>query len=197
MNVVRELNDFASLFKKKLFSLYETELIPQVKEMIKYNYNEKLMGVVPEGSLGRPEDFYDQFMEKLDEFRFLKEDGANFEFSIPDRETFSFGQDLSFLQHVMEGMTGFYYLIPIGTYRLLGYTPPDLRQSLYLVREDDPLMDDVRRILGETFLEPYAFSNSPPINVFEGVEEYVDSVHEDFIERALAEAKNEFSNRGA
>ena len=197
MNVVRELNNFASLFKKKLLLLYETELIPQVKEMIKDNYNEKLMGIVPEGSLGRPEDFYDQFMEKLNEFQFLKEDGANSEFNIPDRETFNFGQDLSFLQHVMEGMTGFYYLIPIGTYRLLGYTPPDLRQSLYLVREDDPLMDDVRRILGDTFLEPYAFSNSPPINVFEGVEEYVDSVHEDFIERALAEAKNEFSNRGA
>jgi len=199
MNMVMQGNKFAKFMKLKLLDYIDAELIPGVKDIIRDNYETKLLGVVPEGSLGRPEDFYDEFFGRLDEFEFVKDRGPIIEFVVPDVEKFDFGGDLSFLKFVLEGMTGFYYLIPIGTYRLLGYTPPDLQQSLYLVREDDPLMEDVRRILGDTFLEPYAFSNSPPIDLFDGVKKYSDETMSKLVRASIASAEENFAfyrNRG-
>jgi len=199
MNVIRQSNIFAKLMKRNLLGYIDEELVPGVKDIIKDNYERRLLGVVPEGSLGRPEDFYDEFFNRLNEFKFVDDRGPTVKFIVPDNEKFDFSGDLSFLRFVLEGMTGFYYLIPIGTYRLLGYTPPDLQQSLYLVREDDPLMDDVRRILGETFLEPYAFSNSPPIDIFDRAEKYSRDNMSSLVRKAIASAEENFdlySNRG-
>jgi len=192
MNPLAYGERFLRLLKRKLIQTFEEDVVPEVKKAVMDNYDSLLMNKVPEGSLGRPEDFRDLFVERLDEYPFVKTDNLIVKLSVPDNDTFDFGEGLSFLKHVMEGMAGFYYLIPIETYRLLGYTPPSLRETLYLVREDDPLMDDVRNILGETFLTPYAFSNSPPMDVFEDVRKQASQRVADAVKKAVSLAKNDF-----
>jgi hypothetical protein len=192
MNPLAYGERFIRLLKRNLIQIFEDDIVPGVKKEIMDNYDNLLMNKVPEGSLGRPEDFRELFAERLDEYPFIKTDGLLVKLSIPSNDTFDFGEGLSFLKHVLEGMAGFYYLIPIDTYRLLGYTPPSLRETLYLVREDDPLMDDVRKILGDTFLTPYVFSNSPPMDIFEDVQKHTSQNVAEAVKKAVAQAKNDF-----
>ena len=195
MNILAHGERFARLFSDNLVEAMRSQVIPSVKNFIIDSYDDKLLGVVPEGSLGRPEDFRELFIERLNEYNFVRKNVISASFSVPDAEKFDFSGDLSFLKYVFEGMAGVYYLIPMNTYRLLGYTPPDLRQTLYLVREDDPLMNDVRKFLGDTFLEPYAFSNSPPIDIFEGADKYARDKIKKALESAVGATKDAFGRK--
>lgn len=182
------------VLKHELDSVFKEEAVPKTKDIIIGNYTDNLIGVVPIGKQARPEDYLDEFKERLDNFKFTKDALARVVFVVPSIENFDFSGNLKFLKHILEGMVGYYFVISREDYEFLGYTPPDLRDDYYLIREDDPLMEDVLNTFGPDYLEPYAFSNSPPIDLFDGVNNYTKNNIKKLVMKALKRAKTKFES---
>jgi len=190
MAIFNDVNKAIKVTKKKLATLFNSSLTDEVKTMIEEAYEEKLFGVVPKGDLGRPEDFYDLFVERLNNFEFVRHEAESLHFNCPSIDTFDFSGALSFLKVILEGIVGFYYIIPSETYRLLGYTPPDFSTDIYLINENDPLVNDITQRLGKQFLNVYAFSNSGPIDIFSEAKDFIDTFAHKIIKNSLVEITN-------
>lgn len=180
--------------KHELDDIFKEEAVPKVKGLIMDNYINNLIGIVPRGQQARPEDYLEEFEERLNSFEFTKDAVARVVFVVPDMEKFDFSGNLKFLRYILEGMVGYYFIISREDYEYLGYTPPNLRDEYYLVREDDPLMDDVLNTFGSDYLEPYAFSNSAPIDLFDGVSNYAKNNIKKLVMKAIKQAKTKFES---
>lgn len=191
---IKDIKSLVDLIKNELDSVFKEDAVPGVKAIILDNYSNRLIGLVPKGQMARPEDYFEEFEERLNNFEFTKDAVARVKFIIPDIEKFDFSGDLKFLKHIIEGMVGYYFIISREDYEALGYTPPNFRDNFYLVREDDPLMDDILNTFGADYLEPYAFSNSAPIDLFDGVENYAKNNIKAWSMKAIKQAKSKFES---
>jgi len=197
---IRHLKTLVGLLKHELDDVFKKDAIPKAKEIIIDNYTNNLLGIVTIGKPARPEDYLEEFEKRLDNFKFTKDVMATVVFVVPTTDNFDFSGDLKFLKHILEGMVGYYFIISVEDYEFLGYTPPNLKDTYYLVREDDPLMNDVLEVFGPDYLEPYAFSNSPPIDLFDGVSNYVNNNIKQWVKKAIKQTKIKFEsyyNKGA
>lgn len=196
--------DLTKLVPFNLHKILESK-IQEIKEVAIESYENNLLGtVIPKGSLSDPTKFLDEYIEELDRFEYLKDNGSSgTTFSIPDVETFDF-TNLGVVKLIIEGMAGNYKELPetdlnnllsdknisvMIKRKLRGL--PDLFNGTASVKDRFTIVS-IRGTLIKTLqaalnknLVKFPFSNSPPLDLFEPVEEYVDSKMDKWIEEAL------------
>lgn len=174
-------------------------------EFIMSDYNLMLNGVdTNRDSKAKPEYYQDKFLDRLESFKFIGGNGVdNISFTLPDVSTVDL-TGLQLLKFILEGVPGKYVTAT-------GKQISDAGLKLAIVQTLDPDMrpqDQVYLLEAGSFerkrvesklprgkkLPPYAFSNSPPIDIFETADKYVTENIERLIDTALSDSINHFNN---
>lgn len=167
-------------------SIILEDIIPEVKEIIIESYRNNLEGVViSDYETIKPEYYEETFIERLDEFEYVREDeDESINFVCPDMENFDFSQGLEFIYNILSGLVGTYY--KVHSYKL-GYTDED---TMFVVGEGNPILEGI----DTKELKIYEFSDNEPINIFVDAEEFVDENINDWISNANKKAVNRFAD---
>lgn len=198
---------FDKIVRKTLYEKF-AGASSQIKAAILSQYDEELVDVVTDiNSKTNPTLYRDEFIERLDEFEYVDENGDTLSIRVPDMETFDFSGRMQIIQTIMEGLAGLYVEVneedyeaifgkkPINQNPIDEYVPP--KERIYLVRYSN-FIKKAERSLKKRFVK-YPFSNTPPIKVLEQGAAFVDEHINEWIEDALEEAQREFvrTYRGA
>jgi hypothetical protein len=193
-------HDLDKLLKSALLKKFETAT-EKIKEAMIAQYDEELVDVVTDRESRTNPNFYrDDFIERLEEFSYIEENGDTLTLKIPDMETFDFSGRMRVIQAIMEGLPGLYVEMdsdeykaafgkpPINQEPLDEYVPP--KERIYLVRYSN-VVRKAEKDRKKKFIK-YPFSNTPPIRVLEQGAKFVDENMSEWIEDALEEANRQF-----
>ncbi len=197
------LDILGNIVKKELTNILSIEVVPEVKDIIINSYNINLNDVVKDRrSKIRPEDYLLEFSDRLDSFNFFKKKENGVTFVTPDMENFDFSGRLSVIQTILEGTVGNYYEVSGEDYRRLTGKNPISKESIdstlpikdrvYLLRSTDPVVKKAEVEFGKKYLVPYAFSNTPPIDIMIDAQRFVDNNMDYWIDSAIKMANKEF-----
>jgi len=192
--------DMDKLIKKKLSNKLVL-IVDEIKQAIIEEYDDELINVVTDRkSKTNPNLYRDEFIERLDEFPYIEDIGDSLSISVPDMNSFDFSGRLKVIETIMQGAAGVYVEIneedyitvfgkkPINEDPLDRYVPP--KEKIYLVRYTSKIQK-AERGLGKRLVR-YPFSNTPPINILEVGEIFVENNMDRWIKDALEEAQKEF-----
>jgi hypothetical protein len=195
---------FKDVFRKHIIKILETHTIPIVKEIIIEDYELMLNSQVTDArSRTRPDDYFDEFVEQLNEFEYIEEDIDVVSLLVPDMDTFSFSGRLRVIQEILEGTVGSYVEVDLEQLeQIYSRVPTMLDVFDSSVRKKDRIVKlrktvDVQNRLRANNIPivDFPFSNTPPLNIFNNAKERVDKeLLEESIEKALSEANKEFVN---
>ena len=103
MNSVKKIpKNFKTIVRQQLILKFNNE-VTYIKQVIMQAYDELLIGVVTDRkSKTNPLFYKDEFKERLDSFKYIKEDHAGITISVPDMDTFDFSGRLRVLKTIME-----------------------------------------------------------------------------------------------
>ena len=195
--------DITSLTKKHVIKIFEEDAIPTIKSMILDDYNLMLNDQVTDRkSRTQPERYMDVFTERLDEFEYIVMDDDSMSLVVPGMDNFDFSGRLRILKNIIEGTSGTYVEIDEVQYEQMYERPPRLldpfdptmrkKERMYLLR----LTGDLRRRMreGRIPIVRYPFSNTPPIDIFERTNTFVEKeLLNKSISDALSRAQREFT----
>lgn len=199
--------DMNKLVKSALLKEFE-RAAEEVQEAIVSEYDEELVDVVTDRkSKTNPNLYRDEFIERLEEFNYIAEQGDTVTLKVPDMETFNFSGRLKVIEAIMRGMAGLYVEVneedfikifgkkPVNQDPVDEYVPP--KEKIYLVRYTGQIKK-AEKELGKRFVR-YPFSNTAPIDILEAGDKYADENMDRWIEEALEKAQKVFVNnyRGA
>ena len=187
----------SDIIRKDLMEIFSYETTPRVKEAIISSYEGNLNGVVTYRlSQARPENYQSKFVERLDDFEYIKEYEDGDTFVTPDMSNFDFSGELEILNMILEGLVGKYYEVtakdimkannnklPAGRIVIDATKAPKNRN--YLLRSNDPIAKKVEATIGNKNLILYPFSNTPSIDIFEAAETYVNDNMEKWIDDTI------------
>lgn len=197
-------NSLEDIIKKNLLiELDKAVLI--IKEEILKEYDSRLASVVTDrSSKSNPIFYVDEFTKRLDEFNYInKNSNGGITLNIPNTDNFDFSGRLRVLETIMRGISGAYVEVNEDEYKMIfgkkqinqepvdDYVSPEDR--IYLVRYDAKIRK-VEKDLNKKFVR-YPFSNSPPIDIFDSVEKFVDDNMNIWIDNAVKKAKRMFISR--
>ena len=167
------------LMRDNLIS-YFSKLRVEVIEIIMDDYNLMLNGVdIDRESKIKPEYYQDEFFDRLEFFDYIIEEDNKVSFRVPDSTTINL-TDLDVLGLIFEGVSGKYVTVTekqflIASLKIGSMHPVDSNARkqdwVYLVRFNSSTRVKLERFLSAGKRLPlYAFSNSPPIDVFDDAE---------------------------
>jgi len=189
--------------------------IPDIIEEASNLYEDLLLGVtIEKDSLANPEFFYDSFIERLTKFQFIS-DTSQVQLEIPNEDTFDFSDDLVILKFITEGVVGNYLELPEKDLNVIlkskglddkvkrrfrslpGVISSDLPASrrFRLLNIKSELSQIAQEILDKKLVF-FPFSNMPPLNVFEGLENYVNANIDSWISVGINNALTYLDIRG-
>jgi len=212
---------YKKVVKKATSNLEDTILmefknhIPDIIEKASNIYEDLLLGVtIEKDSLANPEFFYDSYIERITNFPYIV-DTTNVQLNLPNEDTFDFSDDLVILKIITEGVVGNYLELPERDLNIIlkskgiddkvkrrfrslpGITSSDLPASrrFRLLNAKSELAQVAQEILDKKLIF-FPFSNTPPLNVFEGIESYVDDNIENWISTGIDKALTFLEVRG-
>lgn len=209
MAVEPKIRKEASKIAKTLDDLIDQELlnkltsnVEEVKELIIETYDQELINVVTSSdSKTRPEDYLDDFMEKLEEFEYIEEVNDQLIFRVPDMENFDFSGRLRVIENILEGIVGTYVEITGGQWlQIFGKSkvPTDpidssvpVKERVYLLKYN-AFIKGKEKELNVKFVR-YPFSNAGPMDIFDDVNRYVSDEISKWIDEAVSNAQTRLS----
>ena len=202
--VVQRLGESLRItIRKKLRDRLE-EVIKELKQVIIAEYDEELVDVVTDRkSKTNPNLYREEFIKRLDEFQYIKEVDGSLTINVPDMETFNFSGRLKTIEAIMSGTAGIYVEIneedyvkafnkkPVNEDPVDEYVAP--KERIYLIRYDARTRAAERTLKKK--LVRYPFSNTPPIEIFEAGEKFIDGHIDEWIDDSIDRAEKEFANK--
>lgn len=195
-----------SYIKKELEKEFE-EREEEIKELIMEEYNMELASVVTDRNSrtnpGLPK-YVEAFRKSLEDLKLFNVKDAAVVLKLPDVANYDFDTGpLKVIQQILEGTAGIYAEIDAEQYeKMFGKPPRNLQVFDEQARKKDMVYiirytADVRRRERDSLeanqrLVRYPFSNSPPIDIFNGAQRYVDDNLRDWIDDALKRALKRF-----
>ena len=157
-------------------------------------------------SLSNPENFLEDFKDVVSKFKYFAE-GDELALHLPNEDTFDFSGKLSVLKFIVEGIVGNFIELPetdlitiLNTLDLRdqiktilvglpGVEGTDIAPELRfkLVPLESTLSTIFDSILGKELIK-FPFSNTPPIDIFEYLHNYVDYNISSWIEEGVNKA---------
>ena len=193
--------NFDKIVKKQLISDLN-KYVPDIKRTIMETYENELIGVVSDRkSKTNPLFYRDEFEYRLNDFTYVTEIGSTVMVSVPDMETFDFSGRLKVLRSIMEGTVGVYVEIsaldfeqifnkqPVNRDPIDEYVPK--KDMIYIVKYTGKVRKSEVGVLNKKLVR-YPFSNSPPIDILQSGQSYVDENLDDWIDGSIQEAENIF-----
>lgn len=175
--------------------------VEEIKAVIIAKYDEELVDVVTDRkSKTNPNLYRDDFIERLNDFEYLSKLNNSITITTPDMENFNFSGRLKIIESIMNGMAGKYIEMNEEDYRLVfgkkpinenpidKYVPP--KERIYIIRYTGKIRR-AERDINKKFVD-YPFSNTPPIEIFEAGEKFVDNNLDRWIDEATDTAEKEF-----
>ena len=190
-------DDIAKLIKEKLLINF-TKATDQIKKAIISEYDELTSAIDDPDSKANPALYREDFIQRLDNFSFIKDTGETVSINVPDMETFDFSGRLKILEAIMNGVSGNYVEMSIRDFKsIFTRTPftPDSHESedlseedIYLIRYNKNI-HNIEKHLHKKFVV-YPFSNMPPFDILEKGEVFVENNIEKWIKSTLEEVQS-------
>jgi len=205
-NIKKVSTNFNEIVRQQLILKFNDE-VPYVKQAIMQAYDELLIGVVTDRkSKTNPLFYKDEFEERLNNFIYVKDRNDDITISIPDMDTFDFSGRLRVLKNIMEGATGIYVEIsaldfeqifnkqPVNIDPIDEYVPK--KDTIYIIRYNSKVRQAESNILDKKLVR-YPFSNSPPIDILQAGQDYVDNNIDLWLTKAIKTSEDILiQNRG-
>ena len=194
------INSFSDSITKSIF-IELNNRIPEVKKVIAEVYDRTLTNVVTDRKCRtRPEDYKDDFMQRVDAFNFVEAYNGDVKFITPDTKNFDFSGRLRVIETIIEGVVGTYVEVDEDQYKALygkqkiPTNPLDStatsKEKIYLLKYNAFLKAKEREL--KTEFVRYPFSNTPPIDLFSDVDKYVSKNLSTWVSEGIANAKKDF-----
>lgn len=174
--------------------------ITEIKQVIIEEYDDKLTSSTVNSKSSIDYNMYrDEFISRLDDFQFIKEEGDIISLDVPDIETFDFSDGLEIVEIMMEGLSGTYVEVNEKEYSHIFGRKPRLSEAIdkrvspkdrvFLIRYSGKVRG-VEKDLKKRFVR-YPFSNTPPIDILEAGSLFVDDNLNVWINNAIERANKE------
>lgn len=175
-------------------------VVDEIKQVIIEDYDDKLTNSIANSKSAIDYNMYrDEFISRLNDFQFIKEEGSIVILDVPDIETFDFSDGLEIVQTMMEGLSGVYVEVNEKEYSSIFGRKPKLsdavdrrvpsKDRVFLVRYTGKVRN-VEKGLNKRFIR-YPFSNTPPIDILEAGSSFVDDNLNEWINNAIEKANKE------
>jgi hypothetical protein len=190
-------SDVANIIKEKLYKNF-TMVVDQIKKSIISEYDELINAIDDPDSKANPALYREDFIERLNNFSFIKNSGETVSINVPDMETFDFSGRLKILEVIMNGVSGNYVEMDGKDFKSIftrtPFTPDssgsrDLsEEDIYLIKYNENI-HNIEKHLRKKFVV-YPFSNMPPFDVLEKGKVFVEDNMEKWIKNTLKEVQD-------
>lgn len=165
------------------FNAWLKQLSEKLKNEIINRYDELLVfPLMDVGSRANPAIYREEFIERLENFKFIESNDNSISLNIPNMNTFSFAGRLKVIETILNGVVGDFIEVDQHEFKsIFGELPANedttedinlFEDRIYLVEYNNNVIKTEYR-LKKKFVH-YPFSNLPPIDLFEEVEAFVD-----------------------
>ena len=200
MNITKTVSKKVESGVRKNIKNEFNNAIDEIKQVIIEEYDDKLMGsTVNSKSLIDYNRYREEFVSRLDVFQFIKENGNIITLDVPDIETFDFSDGLEIVQTMMEGLSGVYVEVNEKEYSYIFGGKPRLAEAVdkrvspkdrvFLVRYTGRVRNTEKE-LSKRFVR-YPFSNTPPIDILEAGNLFVNNNLNVWINNAIERSNKE------
>ena len=198
---VKELND---VIQDTFIAAMEDYHIPEIQNIILQEYDIELTGrVTDRRSRTNPIYYRDDFKAALLSFDYLDFNSKETTLITPETNTFNWRQGrLRVIQTIVEGAIGSFIEVDEEQYMTLFGKRPiiqpfdgtvPLKERIYLLK----WAGDTQRRWNEVFSNrsavAYPFSNTPPIDIFDGANRYVQENMKKWIDEIIKDAQKEIT----
>ena len=187
--IKKKIKKWDKTINSKLIDILEKEAIPMAKELIIDDYGFNLNDIANPKSKLAPERFEDEFIGRLERFKFIEETEKGIKIICPDINNFDFRGELKTIKTILEGIAGTYVEIEREDYIKAS------KKQTYQGRADEVFLvrytGEVRKwekILDKKF-ERYPFSNTAPIDIFGRACQYIGDNLDRWIDNAIDKSK--------
>jgi len=191
--IKKKTYEWGRALQRVIMEILNEEAVPRVKAIILEDYDFNLKDISNPKSKLAPENYFSEFTKRLDLFDYVVKKSDGVKIVTPDMDNFSFKNGLESLQTVLEGLVGRYVEVDYKDY--VGATKQQTYQGkkdvVYLVKYT-PEVRNWERDLKKKF-EEYAFSNTPPIDIFGRADEFVSDNIDKWIDKAIEKSQKEFA----
>ena len=200
MNITKTVSKKVESGVRKNIKNEFNNAIDEIKQVIIEEYDDKLMGsTVNSKSLIDYNMYREEFISRLNDFQFIKENGNIITLDVPDIETFDFSDGLEIVQTMMEGLSGVYVEVNEKEYSYIfgskprvaeavdGRVPP--KNRVFLVRYTGRVRSAEKE--GSKQFVRYPFSNTPPIDILEAGNLFVNNNLNVWINNAIERSNKE------
>jgi len=189
--IKKEIKKWTDDIRKNLVVILMQTAVSKLKEIILEDYDFNLNNVANPKSNLAPENYLDEFSNRLDNFEYIDPEFKGFKFITPDMHNFDFSGELETIESILEGIVGRYVEVKYEDYvkATNKKTYRGEHKEVYLIKYDRSVRD-WEKDLDKKF-EDYAFSNTPPIDIFGRANEFV----EENMDGWVIEAINKFKKR--
>ena len=160
--------------------------------MIIEDYDFNLNDIANPKSKLAPENFESEFIRRLEDFNFIEETEKGIRVVCPNIDNFDFRGELRTIENILEGIAGVYVEVEREDY------VKATKKQTYQGRSDEVFLvrytGEVRKwekILDKKF-ERYPFSNTPPVDIFNRADRYIDDNLDGLINDAINKSKRGF-----
>jgi hypothetical protein len=194
--------DMVTLVRESIYDELE-DAVSHIKKIIIDKYDNTLVDVVTDKhSKTNPNLYREDFINRLNKFKYIVPEGKSFKLHTPDLDNFDFSGKLKVLKTIMHGIVGVYVEMneedykkvfnrsPLNEEPVDEYVSP--KDRIYLIRYSPNVMK-AEKNLNKKFVR-YPFSNTPPVDIFSVGEDLVTNHINAWIEKGLEEAKKKFIN---
>lgn len=179
--------------QKNLINILEDKAIPRLKDIILEDYSFELNDVANPKSTLAPEKYMAEFSKRLDSFDYIDKKFRGIKFITPDMENFDFRAGLEPIETILEGMIGRYVEVARNDYsRATGkQTYKGMREEVYLIKYTAEVRTWEKKL--DKKFEEYAFSNTPPLDIFGRGNEFIAENLGKWVDDAIKKSQKEFN----
>ena len=203
VKVRKKVDQLDRLIQEMYLKTLEEE-IPIIINIILDTYDRELTGRVTDRKARTNPIYYrDEFETGLHNFKWLDVEKGKTVFMTPETDTFDWNQGrLRIIENILEGTIGTFAEVDeeqyIGMYDKRPAIQPfdravPLKERIYLLR----LTGDLRRRWREAFprrqMVKFPFSNTPPIDIFNEANRYVEDNMQRWIDMSIKKAQKEIA----
>ena len=184
----RGIEGFKFLVKNELIIIFTQEAVPKLKELIIESFRENLLGVVKgEYASLKPEDYEGAFVQRIEEYEYVRDGGEGVVLSCPDSETFDFSEGLGLIGGIVNGLPADYYKVKGSDYQKFAGEEAQGAYGLqdYLIEDGNPFLEN----FDKNSLDKFEFSSTPPVDIMLEANEYVKGNMPTWIRRAVEKAR--------
>lgn len=194
---------YKTLTKKQIISRLEVASV-EVTDYIMKLYDDELVSVVTDrDSRANPLYHREEFLERLNGFKYIEDFGDIINFIVPSMNNFDFSGCLKIIENIMDGTAGVYIEIDGKQYEalFLNKKPPIVEaldrsvpknRMIYLVKYNYGLGKRWKTIFPREKMVRFPFSNSPPIRIFEEANIFVDENLDKWVNDAVDNTTKKF-----